>query len=140
MIIPLAPGEKRGPEDHKRFERYHSNLHLDLFVNGHELIRDVSVRFIVLTSRPVAYHHETVQWLRWNRISPAHLIMRNPTELRPSVAVKRTMLGWLFDANSYAVRPKQIIDAIDDREDIIAMYREAGLPARIVNFDGTQSE
>lgn len=138
LIIQLAPGEGRWADDHLRFEAYHNSIPRDLFVNGKELRPNVD--FIILTSRPLRYRDETVFWLARNQISYRHLIMRNPSDLRPSVEVKREMVLWLSDPNSYAVRREMIVDAIDDRKDIVKMYRESGLPARVVNIDGTESE
>jgi hypothetical protein len=63
------------------------------------------------------------------------VIHRNIRDYRTSVDVKREQLRWLFDPNTYWFTPEEIVSAIDDREDIVRMYREEfGLNSRIVRI------
>ncbi len=131
LITPLRAGE---PNYAERFHEYHRHAHLDVPRNLHELAEDAEV--IVLTARPLTYRDITLNWLLEVAALPhAHLIMRNPHDHRPSVDVKADQLRWLFDPNmEYGVTPKRVVQAIDDRQDIVDMYTMAGLAARVVRI------
>lgn len=79
-------------------------------------------------------------WLQEKGIRPLHIIFRNNNDLRPSVEVKRDMVRWLFDYNMYGVQREEVRDAIDDRRDIIQMYQELKLPARVVQIANTEGD
>lgn len=118
-----------------RFHAYHLGLHRDAAVNLHEIDPDLDV--VVVTARPCLYAEMTLDWLREVAgIQPRYILHRNNHDHRPSVEVKREQVGWLFSYNlNYNVNPEDIAAAIDDREDIINMYREHfSFPARIVRI------
>lgn len=138
LIVPLTPGEKRWEDDHKRFERYHAMIPYDRLANLHELRYNCTP--IILTSRPLAYREMTMWWLQEKGIRPLHIIFRNNNDLRPSVEVKRDMVRWLFDYNMYGVQREEVLDAIDDRRDIVKMYQELQLPARVVQIANTEGD
>lgn len=138
LIIPLAPGEQRWEDDHRRFEAYHRMIQYDRLANLHELKHHCTP--VILTSRPLRYQEETMWWLREKGIKPLHIIFRNNADLRTSVEVKRDMIGWLLDYNMYGVRREEVLDAIDDRKDIVQMYQELQLPARVVRIANTEGD
>jgi hypothetical protein len=117
-----------------RFENYHSCCVRDNLVNAHEIRYDL--KHIVLTGRPVRWRQPTEDWL-WEtaNIVPHILIMRNNEDLAPSPELKERMCGWLWEPNlMYGVRKEEIVEAIDDRQDIVSMYHKLGLVARVVRI------
>jgi hypothetical protein len=133
LIPPAIPGRPRTNLD---FDPYHSGCPLDPVGNLGEIVEHTKI--IILTARPLTYYTKTYNWLlEVAGIFPSILIMRNPDDARPSVEVKREQVGWLFEPNlQYGLRDRsQIVQAIDDREDIVRMYAEEyGLPARVVRI------
>lgn len=128
LIVP-DPGTGRTDA---HFRRYHEESHCDLAANLHE-VRWADCSLIVLTSRPLAYFEITRNWLLEVAALPVPtIIMRNPGDRRSSVEVKREQLSWL--PVHYAIPYSRIVEAIDDRDDIVEMYREAGLNARVVRI------
>ena len=101
----LAPWDKRGNEA--------------LFLNREDIA--------IFTARPVAFFAPTAEWLQRNGVRWQHLLMRNAGDHRHSVELKAQQLRWLLV--HYDVEPQDIECAYDDREDVCAMYREAGLKA-----------
>lgn len=127
-IRPLAEGE---PPNAERFFQYHEACSLDAYRNAHELAPDAEL--LLLTARPLAYRPATVDWLRNSRIEFRELIMRNNHDHRTSLELKREMVRWL--PTHYGVPLERIVQAIDDRDDIVEMYRkEYGLNARVVRI------
>ena len=115
------------------YDAYHRNCFLDPAVNLHE-VREEHV--VILTGRPLKFWDATNLWLREVAyIQPLFMIMRNNHDHRPSVILKRQMLQGLLDHNSYGIEREELVSAIDDRDDIVVMYRaEFGLEARIVRI------
>jgi len=112
------------------FRRYHFYHQLapwdnagnrDLFIGREEGL-------IIFTSRPVHYRAMTLEWLQRVGVKVEHLLMRNDNDVRPSIHVKRSQLGWLGE---YDVRLAQIACAYDDRPEILKMYRAHGLRAEL---------
>jgi len=126
----ILPGDAEG-----RFREYHSLCGMDDVLNINEIR---SERVIVITGRPVRHKAETLRWLyRKASITPHHILMRNPDlDHIPGVALKRIMVSWLFEPNLlYNIPHAEIFDVIDDRADIVEMYKsEFNLPARIVRI------
>jgi hypothetical protein len=127
----------------QRYDEYHKGMLLDSPANVDQIRRNDDI--VVITGRPVSYHKWTLSWIQtklW--IQPLHLIMRNNNDYRNAVEVKADALTWLFDRNMYGIRLADVVDAIDDRLDIIEMYKaKFGLPARVVGVDigdGTRNE
>jgi hypothetical protein len=88
-----------------------------------------------LTARPVDVAQQTRDWIRRYLIRDLAvgyvLIMRNKGDHRPSVQLKREMVSSLPE---YGVKVEDIAHAYDDREDIVAMYREQGIPATVLKI------
>lgn len=128
------------PDKYFQFHEYHRHCHLDAVVNLHEVEQGAEI--IILTGRPLIYYEETVTWLtEVAMLRPLHLIMRNPHNHQPSVILKAQMVMGLLDWNSYGIAKEEIIGAIDDREDIIQMYRRSfGFDSRIVRIGKEEHE
>jgi hypothetical protein len=130
LILPLPP---RGEDNNYCFQEYHDHCGLDAIANRHEL--DPSAELVILTARPISIHLKSADWLAAYELNALCVIHRNIHDYRASVDVKRDQLRWLFDPNSYGFLAEEIVSAIDDREDIVRMYREEfGLNSRIVRI------
>ena len=121
------------PDEMNRFHRYHSLCFLDKFANKEEITQP---DIIVLTGRPLLVKELTMRWLRAHQIVPLHIIFRNNDDnISTSVTLKRRMLAGLLDPNSYDIRPEEITLAIDDRDDVVAMYKnDFGIFAKVVRI------
>jgi hypothetical protein len=115
-----------------RFHAYHRLCHQDNILNRAEISEAL---IVILTGRPLRYHVETERWLYRHNIKPLHIIYRNNNDHCPSVILKRRMVEGLLDANSYALHQSEIVSAIDDRADVVEMYRTVfNFNARIVRI------
>ena len=122
-------------QNNSHFEEYHRLGHADNSVNLHEIVPEVPI--VIITTRPLTYYTATLRWVVAAIQSQPHaIIMRNPNDHRPSLEIKREQVQWLWDPNMVygADGPHEIISAIDDQEKIVAMYRENGIPARVVRI------
>lgn len=128
-------GEANGAKD--RYHEYHKCLLRDEPANLHEIVGD---QFVIITGRPVRYRELTTLWLRDVGIEPLYTMMRNDNDHRPVGELKGLMLQALLDVNSYGIQPEEIIDAIDDREVVVAEYRKLGFAARVVRIGETEHE
>lgn len=137
-LINPAKIERGQPGWQERFDQYHMVCHLDELVHRDEIVETL---FVILTGRPVRYHDQTIKWLNEERLKPLFLIMRNNHDYSPSTILKRRMVEGLLDPNSYALNIEDIVSAIDDREDIVEMYRsEFGLNAKVVRIGEEEHE
>lgn len=116
----------------RRYYAYHDQCHRDIPENRDMVARWSSKvdKVAFLTSRPVAVQEKTVSWIK-THIVP-HLAfpdnwllkMRHNNELDGSVVVKRRQLNELIlDEDDQAF----VAVAFDDRDDILEMYRAAGV-------------
>jgi hypothetical protein len=112
----------------RRYHDYHMLSAWDEPGN-HDLWQDTPHDIVVFTARPVAFSTMTREWLRRQGIRPREILMRNPNDHRPSVALKRTQLLWL--TSYYGVKLTDIAAAYDDRLDVVEMYRDRGLHAEV---------
>jgi hypothetical protein len=124
--IPRIRWDRKDPME--RYHEYHSLAGFDTVANT-DLFEFGDPAVIILTARPVLYRSITEEWLRRNRISYHHLIMRNNHDHRSSLDLKRHMLHWLPDM--YGVPWKSIVAAYDDRDDIVEMYRKHHIDAHV---------
>jgi hypothetical protein len=81
-------------------------------------------RLLVFTSRPSCVREKTERWLRKWGIPYERLYMRADDDHNSSVNVK---LGF-YKMAKLDFDPCEIEVAIDDREDILSLYRELGIP------------
>jgi hypothetical protein len=115
----------------ERFHTYHSLSAYDDFRNVWATLR--AEHNIFLTGRPLWYRPLTEEWLRRNKVPYKYLFMRNNDDHRPSLELKSGMLTALW--NEYDVSPASVAFAADDVPEIVAMYKEVGLPAVRVAID-----
>jgi len=132
----ILPRPEDGSNPPSRFHEYHCKAHWDAIRNKEHLRDDLAKdsHLIIVTARPIQYRPWLDIWLRKHALYPMHILMRNNHDCRPSVLVKRDMVSWLLDPNMYAVEKEQITEAIDDRLDIVEMYRSLGIPAKLVKI------
>lgn len=109
------------PKPNDRYWDYHDKCHLDAHSNQHIIAQlRYKYRLLVFTSRPEAVREKTEAWLfKWD-IPHDVLFMRPNDNHMTSVDMKRAMLSWLPE--NY-----QVEHAIDDRHDILDMYRSQGI-------------
>ena len=124
--IPRIDWQKKDPLE--RYHAYHSLSAFDEVANT-DIFDRAGFEVIVFTARPVLYRPATEEWLRRNGVPFKHLIMRNNTDHRPSVELKRQMLFWLPEL--YGVQWKDIFAAYDDRPDVVDMFRRNGVDAYV---------
>ena len=110
-----------------RWEQYHLAAAADPLAN-HDLVR-TELTLLILTARPVTVAALTVDWLRLHGINYQFMLMRNRHNYLSSVDLKRQQVDWLQDL--YDVPLTAIIDAYDDREDVVQMYRSLGINAHV---------
>lgn len=123
--IPKINWQKSNPME--RYHDYHSLSGFDRVGNVDLFEKHSAEKIIIFTARPVLYSAVTQEWLRRSKIDYEYLVMRNNGDHRHSLELKRTMLGWL--PHVYGVDLKEIAAAYDDRPDVVAMYKEEGIPA-----------
>ena len=122
--IPLINYD--APSDFVRFHAYHMASAGDPIANYHLVEQAGEQHIAIITSRPVNYRWLTVEWLARHRIQYDFLFMREKlSEGFSSPEVKRKAVRTLVTA--FGV--EAITMAYDDRPDVIAMYREEGIPA-----------
>jgi len=108
-----------------QFQEYHMAALLDSAANLH-LVADWRAKVYFLTSMPEEYAHLREAWLRQYRVRYERVLYRANYDHRPSPDVKRSMLKQL---RVDGVPLREVVAAYDDREDVLAVYREEGLPA-----------
>lgn len=122
----------------KRYANYHKNCALDMpgnYLAYLHALRANNAQPIFLTARPLSARQDTQRWLeRCLDVSDAILMMRNEGDHRPSKELKRSMLDQLLE---YNVQWHQIVRAYDDREDIVSMYKECGIPGEVMKIHDT---
>lgn len=124
--IPRINWQKSNPMD--RYHDYHSLSAWDELGNTDIFAEHPGARVIVFTARPVLYAAITQEWLKRKNIQYDYLVMRNNNDHRPSLELKRTMLGWLPEI--YKVPLSDVVAAYDDRQDVVDMFSAKGIAAR----------
>lgn len=104
-----------------RYWAYHNRCDEDSSCNL-DLVRYLTskYRLLVFTSRPETVRFKTENWLLKHSIHHDLMYMRPNTDHSTSVDLKRQMLSWLPAAYDVQV-------AIDDRQDVLDMYRQQGI-------------
>lgn len=77
---------------------------------------------LVVTAREERFERVTRDWLHKHRVPHDRLYMRPWGDVRPDTEVKRDILDAISDAGFHPIL------AVDDREDIIAVWNTAGIP------------
>lgn len=120
--IPLIDGRLEG---HARFAEYH-RAGLEDETGNEDLFRDTGLSLVFFTGRPVYYNARTNWWLKRKGIPAAAVFLREAPDHRSSVEVKDEMLDRFL---RMGVSLADIVDAYDDRSDVVEMYRRAGIKA-----------
>lgn len=76
----------------------------------------------ILTGRSDEVADKTILWLRNNKIHFDRLIMRAEGDFSPDTALKA---GW---AEVHNLTPENTLAVYDDRDSVVAMWRERGMP------------
>jgi hypothetical protein len=113
----------------KRYHTYHMLCGFDELRNR-ELFEDKDDVY-VFTTRPHFYMPMTVEWLRRNKVVVKGLFMRNGHER--SVVAKKLFLEELLSATNKSAA--DIVCAYDDREDVVKMYKEMGVNAKLIQIN-----
>jgi len=123
--IPRIQWQHSDPD--RRYHDYHLLAAFDSCAN-HDLFEG-NDNVVILTARPILFKAATEEWLRRNGVRYKHLIMRNNDDHSHSKDLKRAQLGWM--RSHYGVPWSFIAAAYDDREDVVEMYRELGIPGHV---------
>lgn len=131
--IPLIDWSKGNPDE--RYAAYHAKCGDDPAANLHVLEPHISNCMIAFfTARPETVRRETMNWIA-NVLHAAtkafefQLYMRSENDRRPSAIVKLDMLRMLR-----ARADVKIVQAYDDREDVVAMYLAENVPADVLKI------
>lgn len=112
----------------RRYHAYHSLCSHDRYGNR-ELVDkalDAGHSVFILTARPELYRPQTEFWLMRNGIPYVALLMRPERCTLSSAGLKRLMVeGWLPEYGVVAAR--DVVAAYDDRPDVVAGWRAAGV-------------
>jgi len=76
---------------------------------------------IIVSGRSEAFRTVSEQWLVWNHIPFDRLIMRQATDYRKDALVKQDIL------NTLKAEGKDILFAVDDRQQVVDMWRRNGI-------------
>lgn len=77
---------------------------------------------VICSGRPDSHAAQTVHWLNTNNVPYDRLLMRKTGDYRPDTIVKKQMLETLW------VEDYRVLFAVDDRPDVIEMWRSNGVP------------
>jgi phosphoserine phosphatase len=105
----------------KKYDEYNALLNQDSPNRGIlELVnamRERGHKIIICTARFEHYRWKTAMWLDKHHVHVDEMLMRYDGDMRGSVEVKQSMLDGLLAKNT------DILFAVDDRDDVIQMYR-----------------
>ena len=87
-----------------------------------QLLSLSGLELIICSGRNESHREVTAQWLEDNGVYPTLLMMRKEKDYRPDTIIKREMLLWL---RAHEFEP---LFAIDDRPDVVKMWRENQVP------------
>ncbi len=76
-----------------------------------------------ITARPEKYRKATTEWLDKHKVCMDELLMRPDGDFRPTTEVKKQLASERFYV------PSAVAFVIDDREDIVTMFRGMGVTA-----------
>jgi hypothetical protein len=112
------------PLDLDPYGEYHRAIPFDNFANR-RAVQDFAKAhpLVICTGREERYRRITETWLDDQRVIVARLLMRKDGDRRSAPALKVEMVSGLIKEGI------QIIGAYDDREDVIAAYRDLGVRA-----------
>ncbi len=79
---------------------------------------------VIFTGRTELYRDGTERWLRYMGVRTRQLYMRGATDRRPNTEVKREMYDTFV---TQFASPRDILFVMEDRDDLVAMWRGMGL-------------
>jgi hypothetical protein len=85
---------------------------------------------LIFTAMPEEYRVLRQLWFHHKRIGFNKIYMRPDKNHEHSAALKRWMLYRAYE--EFGIGPANIAMAYDDREDVIAMYKEEGVTAELI--------
>lgn len=97
------------------------------------LAREVSsagLQIVIVTARENKWSFHTALWLYENKIEYTHMLMRSKGDYRPDVDIKREIA-------TQVLKKYNPLLAVDDRDDIIEVWRERMIPTLKVREDGS---
>lgn len=127
-----------------QFDFYHAGCGQDKPLKaGEEILRrhiDDGHFIIFATARTTKFAQMTADWINQHfGIEPNTgfmLLMRPETDHRSSPEIKAEMAQFVKKWCAEPDRPAEVVAAYDDRIDVVRMYREEGLPAKVLTAAG----
>lgn len=94
-------------------------------------LAEVGFKILIFSGRSDAWEHATKEWLEVHRVPYSSLSMRPAGDFRPDWQLKLAMLT--------ALDPRMnVVLAIDDRPQVIRLWRSQGIPVVTLPWDGEQ--
>lgn len=136
----------------KKYDNYHMLAPFDRADNLEELTRaysDHQYRYFVLTARPERFRVMTEVWLKRKGLFNFNLLMRANDDHSSSTEIKRKMVDEVmgFFQQEESLQPlemeffAQIVTlALDDRQDVIDMYKSLGFNAHQLKIHSANYE
>lgn len=104
---------------------YHADCEFDPVMNRHILFLGSRFRPIIFTSRPESTRKRTERWLLHSARLRVEKIFMRPDGCRKSS--RELKAQFLEDFLASGIRPDDIAFAVDDREDVLAVYESMGI-------------
>lgn len=130
--IPRIAWHEENPD--RRYAAYHALAPFDEPRNLHwvRLAMRSGRHPLFSTARPETLRVQTAEWIRRHvGVERVLLFMRAEGDHRRSVELKREHL---LRMREHGISPQRILQAADDRPDVVAMYREHGIPASVLSI------
>lgn len=115
----------RGPYDMARCEEDTPNISV-LQTLWHHHLDNVNV--VLLSGRGEEYREQTVRWLRKYKVPFSNLFMRPEKDFRPDFVVKHELFKFYVEPYFY------VTHSLDDRDQVVAIWRQLGLSCHAVNY------
>lgn len=125
--IPEIDWTQQDPE--LRYQKYHHLSPFDRPGNADLWVGRDKASCVVFTARPESLRVATTHWLRKFDIPVHTMLMRGYGDHRPSAVLKLAMLAAFMEQHD--VRLYEFEAAYDDRPDVVAMYKKAGITAHV---------
>jgi hypothetical protein len=108
-----------------RFHDYHLASAFDRIGNRH-LLASETRPIVIITAMPERYRVLRELWLNMHSVKYDRMMMRDDWDRRHAVDVKRDLFNEAIAL--FRAAPHEVV-AYDDRDDILAMYRQKGATA-----------
>lgn len=83
---------------------------------------------VILTGRPEKYREQTESWLRKHKVPAVEVLMRRAGDTRRDFESKSELMKELLER-------RKVVLALDDREPVVALYRQLGVKAVLIESD-----